>query len=171
MLNISLIPWKRGVSETGAEDFGPSTAVTRFRSEMDRLFERFFREPFWAGGEIAPERRGWSFGWAPSIDVTESEKEVLVRAEVPGVDLEDFDLQITGDVLTLSGEKKESTEEEEGDYYYAERRFGSFRRQIRLPTSVNPDQVNAEYRNGVLTIRMEKEHAAKPKRIPVSATA
>ena len=170
MFAINLIPWRSRVHESETDEFTPRQPLTRFRSEMDRLFDRFWGEPL-AGTAGFPADRWQAFGWSPSLDVTEHDNEVAVRAEMPGVDPEDLDLSISGDVLTLSGEKKESSEERDGNFFRAERRFGSFRRSIQLPASVDPDKVEAEYENGVLTVRMEKAETAKPKRIPVKTTA
>lgn len=167
MFGLNLIPWKNRVREVDAEDYGPGTALTRFRSEVDRLFDRFFSEPFSRQGP--PMAATGSTGWWPSIDVTESRNEVLVRAELPGVDPDDLDISISGDLLVLSGEKKQSREEQNGTYFYAERSFGAFRRTFRLPVAVDPDRISAEYDNGVLTVRMEKTESPEPKRIPVSS--
>ncbi len=167
MLAINVLPWRSTkVRESETPESG--TTLSRFRSEMDRLFDQFFGDEFF--GLPARSEGQWPRGWWPSADVTERDDEVLVRAELPGVDPEDLDVTISGDVLTISGEKRETEEEREENYYRSERRFGSFRRSMPLPTSVDPDSVEAEYRNGVLTVHLEKTETAQPKRIPVKAT-
>lgn len=144
-----------------AETAGPPLA--RLRSEMDRLFERFFQEP-WAA---LTETFGPGRAWTPSVDVLDSEKEVTVRAEVPGLGPEDVEVTLSGTTLLLRGEKKEEREERGQAYYRAERRYGAFQRAIPLPAGVDPDKVSAEYDKGVLTVRIAKSEQARPKRIEV----
>jgi HSP20 family protein len=134
-----------------------------FRTELDRLFDRFFDMP------SGLARQGFSSlaGWAPSTDVSESDKAVTVRAEVPGVDPKDIEVTLSDDVLTISGEKKERIETKEEGSRRSERRFGAFRRTLPLPSSVDADSVSAKYENGVLVIELSKREGAAPKRIPV----
>ena len=107
--------------------------------------------------------------WAPQLDISETDKEVTIRAEVAGVDPKDLDVSITGNVLTLSGEKKDETEERGENYFHSERTFGSFRRSVQLPASVDPDSVSADHCNGVLCIHLKKVAGAEPKKIPVKS--
>jgi HSP20 family protein len=142
---------------------GELTPVSRLRTEMDRLFETFLREPF--------RSVGWPLGssgaWMPALDVAETDQEVIVRAEIPGVDPKDLDVSVTGDVLVVAGEKSESTERKEKNYYHSESHFGSFRRSIQLPTAIDPEKITAEYANGVATIRLAKKLTATPRKIEV----
>jgi HSP20 family protein len=131
---------------------------------MDNLLDRFFNNP-WDLAENDVNRSAW---W-PSVDVMETDNEVVVRAEVAGVDPKDLDVSISGQVLTLTGEKKRSSEKKDENYYHTERFLGTFRRTIELPTAVSADHQSAEYKNGVLEIRMKKEPSLRPKRIPVAA--
>ena len=156
---MNLIPWR---SKREDSDRGELAPWDSFRSEFDQFFESFFRDPLGLA-EV-------SFGtapWAPSLDVSESEKEVTVRAELPGVKPEDLDISVAGNMLVLAGEKKESSEREAEGFYCAERRFGSFRRAVRLPTEVDADKVTAEYQDGVLTIRLQKSELVQARRIAV----
>lgn len=139
--------------------------VVRARDEMDRMFDRFF------GGEssFAPAVLGGASAWAPFIDVVEGEGEITVRAEVPGVDPKELEITVTGDVLTIAGEKKESSETKDENFVHAERRFGSFRRTVQLPTDVDTDKISAEHRNGVVLIHLKKRDSVLPKRIEVKA--
>ncbi len=167
MLITNLIPWRnkvREVEHTGSTE----SAVTRFQSEVDRLFERFFGEPFWTPTRLFGDRWPWGGAFTPSLDVTETENEILVHVDLPGVDPKDLDISVSGDMLTISGERKEEHEERRENYYRAERMFGSFRRTIPLPASVNRDKITAEYDKGVLTVRLAKAEQAVAKRIPVS---
>ena len=133
-----------------------------FRSEMDRLFDRF------AGGFGFPSLRrmfdmepAWrpasSFTFsAPAIDMSEDEKAYKVSAELPGLDAKDVDVSISGNTLVLKGEKRQEKEEKEKNYYFSERAYGSFQRAFELPASVDRDKVSADFAKGVLTITLPK---------------
>ena len=162
----NLLSWRDKASDSDAEEAG--SALARFHSEIDHLFERFFEDPPWGGSRQSPEWRGWAGAWSPSLDVSEAAGEYVVRVEVPGVDAKDFDISVSGDVLSISGEKKEESKEHRGNVYRSERRFGSFRRAVRLPDAVDSDKIDAEYDKGVLTIRLAKSEKAAGRRIPVS---
>jgi len=158
---MSLIPWKNKQREEFPSSLFP---MSNFRTEMDRLFNSFFGEGF---GETD---RPWGLtAWGPPLDVEESDKEVFVRAEIPGVKAEELDLSIANGALVISGEKKESREHKEKGYFYQERRFGSFRREVPLPAAVDETNVEAEYKDGVLQVKLHKSEEALPKRIPVKA--
>ena len=160
---MNLIPWRSKRSEDKA-DLVP---IARFRDELDRLFDSFFRE----------SRDGFDRllaplgGWGPAVDITEDDKTITVKAEVPGVEPDDIDLRVTGDLLTISGQKNQEHEESRGGYRHVERRFGSFERAVRLPGEVDPDKVEAEYRNGVLTVKMNRAPGSVRKRIAVTKSA
>jgi HSP20 family protein len=156
---MNLVPWKRKQGGNGTE----LAPLDQFRSEMERLFDRFFDSP-WENFGLKPMTQ-----WAPSLDLTEDEKEVTVRAEVPGVDPQELDISISGDVLTIAGEKKETQERNEGGVHHQESFYGSFRRSVPLPSSVDVEHVNAEHANGVVTIHMTKTAPSKSKRIEVKA--
>jgi HSP20 family protein len=157
---MNLIPWRNKSQEGGRGELSPMMAL---RNEMDRLFESFFREPF---GALDFPRWG-SDKWLPAVDVAESDKELTVRAELPGIDPKDLDVSVTGNQLVLSGEKKESTEHDGKDYYQSETHYGSFRRSIPLPEGVDTEHVDAQYANGVLTLHLQKTAPAATKRIEV----
>jgi len=131
------------------------------RGEFDRVFDDMF-------GGFMPGLRASSTDWAPSLDVSESEDEIRIQAEIPGVSAEDFDISVMADVLSISGEKKEGNVEEGDNFYRKERRFGSFRRSIALPAAVDIEKMSAEYDRGVLTVRLAKVEKAMPKKIEVS---
>jgi len=156
---MSLIPWKHQEHEENAP-----LSLHRFRNEMDRLFQSFFDEPFGAVG------RSWAqAGWGPPLDVQETDKEILVRAEIPGVHADELELSISGGALVISGEKKETEEKKEKGYFYQERRFGSFRREVPLPSAVDEENVTAEYKDGVLHVTLHKAQEALPRKIQVQA--
>lgn len=156
---MNLTPWKRRETMDGG--------ITRLRDEIDRMFERFFEEPFPTSGAGWPRPEGWM----PAIDVSESDGEIIVRAETPGVAAKDLDIAVTGNVLTLSGHKEEHMEKKDENHYRCERRFGSFKRMIELPAAADPDQISAESENGVVTIRVAKKPGARPRQIAVKTAS
>lgn len=131
------------------------------RHEMDRLFEDFFH-----GWDLAPfaGARGME---VPKIDLAETNKEVKVSADLPGTDPKDVDISVSGNVLTIKGERKEEKEEKEKDYHRTERWTGTFQRSVTLPCDVDIDKTDATFKKGVLTITMPKAKTAKRKAIEV----
>ena len=103
------------------------------------------------------------------LDVVEKKDHIEVRAELPGLEEKDLEVSVHDGYLTLKGEKKEETEEKEADFHRVERRYGAFARTIALPEYVNADDVSAEYKKGVLKIRLGKKEEVKPRQIPVKA--
>lgn len=156
---MNLIPW-RNKSERTNGSHPVEMGLARLRNEMDDLFERFFGDPF----DVSLPFSG---GRGMRLDLAESESEVVVKAELPGVDPKDVEINVTGNVLTLRGEKKSDREESGRDFHFVERQYGSFHRSIPLPTAVDADRVAAEYKNGVLTVTLPKHPDARPKRIPL----
>jgi len=162
-----LIPWKKkevarreGEEELQTADYPFLT----FQQEMNRLFDEFFKG---TGLDTLGVFEGWDL-LRPPVDVTETDKEIQVTVELPGLDEKDIHVSLVRDVLTISGEKKQEKEERQGDYYRAERSYGSFRRSIQLPSQVQADKVDAVFRKGVLTVILPKTEAAqKRKKIAV----
>ena len=155
---MSLIPWRYK-----REDGGEMAPLVSFRNEMDRLFDTFLREPF--GTFDWPQ---WGVGdWSPPIDIAEDEKELTVRAELPGIDPKDLDVSVVDNRLLLTGEKRESSETKEKGVYRSETRYGSFRSTLPLPEGVDTEHVDAQYANGVLTLHLPKTAPATQKRIEV----
>jgi len=159
MAITDLIPWRRQEPARGGE-----SELTAFERDMDHLFGRFFR-----GGTLAPFGEGWG-AFSPSVDVVETDDEIKVSAELPGLDDKDIEVSLDRGVLTISGEKSEERKEERENYYRAERTYGSFRRAIPLPAKVNEDKVEAVFQKGVLTITLPKAEVVRGrKRISVKA--
>jgi HSP20 family protein len=156
---MSLIPWRNKGRE------GSSGALADLRHEVDRMFENFSRDPWGSLTEFANTK-----GWFPAIDLAENDKEVIVRAEVPGVAPDELEISVTGNRLTISGEKKESTERKDKDFFHSETRYGRFSRSVELPSEVDTEQVAAEHANGVITITLKKTAAATTKKIPVKTS-
>lgn len=143
--------------------------LARLRDEMDRTFNRFFSDPFTLGS-IEPKLLRTD-GWMPAVDVSETDVEVTVRAEVPGIAAKDLDVSVSGGVLTIAGQKEEKSESKNEGYCCCERRFGSFRRSIELPETVDAEKISADSDNGVLTIHIPKKPGAAPKQIEIKSTA
>lgn len=143
--------------------------LARLRDEMDRAFDRLWSDPL-ALAVMEPKLLR-AEGWLPAIDVSESDTEVKIRAEAPGVAAKDLDISISGNTLTIAGQKDESTEKKEENYYHCERRFGSFRRTIELPDTADTGKITAESDNGVVTIRVAKKPGAKPRQVEVKPAA
>ena len=129
------------------------------RDAMDRLFDESFLRPFGDGGFFA--------AGAPAVDVAETKDTIVVTATVPGFKSEDIKITLTGDVLQLTGEAKEESEQKDAQYHIRERRMGSFSRSIVMPTPVISDQAHAEFENGVLKLTLPKAEEARPKAIKV----
>ena len=132
--------------------------LARLHDEMDNLIGSFFGDwdwPVWG-------RSRW-----PAIDIAEQENQYVVKAEVPGCKPEDVEISLSGNVLTISGEKKEEQEKKEKGYYHVERSYGSFRRDLTLAAEVDTAKIQAECKDGVLTITLPKSEKAKPTKIKV----
>jgi HSP20 family protein len=136
----------------------PFRELERVRREMDRLWDSFFEE--------GPKRRGGE-EWLPSLDVAETKNEIVVKAEIPGIDPKDIDISLTNDLLTIKGEKKQEKEEKEENYHLIERSYGSFSRSIRLPGEVQSNKISASYKNGILKVALPKSEEAKRKEIKI----
>jgi HSP20 family protein len=111
-----------------------------------------------------------SFGaWAPPVDIFERQDHLVIRAEIPGVEMEDMDIRIENGVLTLHGERKQETEVQEQNAYRMERIYGMFTRSFSLPTTVDAAKVTATYKDGVLEVTVPKIETAKPKKVEIKA--
>jgi HSP20 family protein len=105
--------------------------------------------------------------WAPSVDISEDDKEFIVKAELPDVKREDIKVNVENGVLTITGERKFEKEEKGKKYHRIERSYGSFTRSFTLPEAVKADKVSAEFKDGLLHVRLPKDESAKPKTIAV----
>ena len=144
------------------DDFG------RFEEMMNRMFENFWGRPrrqlLSSGerGEMLPAEYR-----QPSIDVVETDREVIARAEMPGLDKENIKINLTEDRLEISAETKKEEEKKEKGYVYREMRSGSYYRAITLPSPVDPNNAQASYKNGILEIKMPKTEVKEKKEIKV----
>jgi HSP20 family protein len=138
------------------------------RREIDNLFDDFgigrWRSPLFArsSSEVDPIwRTGVSWPKAPAVDVSETDKAYEVTAELPGMDENNIEVKLADDVLTIKGEKRDEKEEKKKDYYVSERRFGSFQRAFTVPSGVDVSKIEANFKNGVLTVTMPKSVLAQ----------
>lgn len=157
---MAIIPWSRkedrSLVERGGEPF------SYLRNQINRVFDDLWGEP-WLG-------RGEGFtGFAPQVDVTETENEVKVCAELPGVDAKDVDVTVEN-TLTIKGEKKYEREENEKGQYRMERSYGSFERAIPLPVEVDDSNAKAEFKNGLLYLTLPKRPGAESRRKKIPIT-
>ena len=133
--------------------------LTDIQQEMNRLFDSFFGSP-------AMMTTGDRF-WVPLVDMYETKDDLHVTFEVPGVREKEVGVSITGDLLTVKGERKWDSEQKDDSYYCLERVYGKFERSVALPVPVQADKVKASYRDGVLEIRLPKAEEVKPKEIKI----
>lgn len=141
----------------------PFREMETFREAMDRMFD----EPWRSRSGLWLQR---SEGFPLALDVAEDDSDYIVKASMPGVDPDQVEITLTDNVLTIKGETKSEQDTEEKNYHVRERRFGSFMRSVTLPMPVDADKVEASHENGVLTLRLPKTEAVKPKRISVHKT-
>ena len=140
----------------------PMREMVTLRDAMDRLFDEAFTRPWGA-------LDGWRGVGGPSVDMFETENDVVIKASLPGLKADDVQINVTGEMLTLKGETKETTEENEKSYHMREQRYGAFERSISLPTLVTPEKAKAEFEDGILTVTLPKAEEVKPKTITVKA--
>lgn len=142
-----------------------SNPFLSLQQEMNRIFDRF------SDNFISPFRER-TLSTFPKVNVKESEKSIEVTAELPGLDAKDIDISVSDNVLTLKGEKRMEKETKEDDYYRMERSYGSFNRNIMLPSEVDANKTDAQYKNGILTITVLKKPEAqrKSKKIEIKSS-
>jgi HSP20 family protein len=146
LMSSNLIPWRK--------------EIERLRHEMDRLYDRFFDwRPY--------PHFAQSGDWWPSVDVMENPKEIIIRAEIPGVEAKEIDVHLEGNVLSIRGERKREVTEEGQRYHHAERSYGTFSRSIMLPSDIDREGIRARYHNGILELKLPKREKAAQKRIRV----
>jgi HSP20 family protein len=150
-----LVPWKKSDKQSIVRH--EDDPFYAFRREMDQVFDNFFGRGF----GLTPFSGNFMEGFGefnPRVDVTETDQEVRITAELPGLEEKDIDVSLSNDILTLKGEKKSEQEDKRENYYRMERSYGSFQRSIQLPQEVDGDKVEATFKNGVLQITLPKLH-------------
>jgi HSP20 family protein len=108
--------------------------------------------------------------WAPSVDIYETENELVLRADLPGIEEKDIDIRVENNMLTVRGERRFDQQVKEDNYLRIERTYGSFSRSFALPNTVNTEAIKADYTNGVLKIEMPKRAESKPKQVKINVT-
>ena len=141
---------------TKFDRWDPFDEMTTLRNRMDRLWSR-----------LTSEEEPVMANWTPTSDVIEKKDEILIKAELPGIDEKDIDVQIENGVLTIQGERKAEKESEEKGFRRVERSYGSFFRSFTLPPNVEMNKIAATFNNGVLEVHMPKSESAKPRSIKV----
>jgi len=144
---MELVPWR---------PFGELDSV---RNEMDRLWNRLFRQ--------TPSMGTFTEEWSPSVDISETKDKLVIKAELPGLDAKDVNVSISGDLLTIKGEKKMEEEEKDEHHHYMERYYGSFQRSFQLPVNVKTGKIEATFDKGVLKVTLPKTEEAKKKEIEI----
>ncbi len=170
MALTDLIPWKKDGSSLPIRRGRDRGTPLDLRDRWNRLMDEIFEHPF----TFSPlfEGLGWTSEFVPRIDVSESDKEISISADLPGMEPEDIDILLDNNLLTISGEKKAETEEKGKRFYRLERSYGSFYRTIPLPDEVDENKIEANFRRGVLTIRLPKtmEAQKRSKRITIKSS-
>jgi HSP20 family protein len=152
-----LIPWRRDESRLPVRRRREQDPFYDIHSQMNRIFDEFFERPLGLSPFFSEASTSREF--APSVDVNETEKEITILAELPGMEPEEIDISLDRNALRLRGEKRADSEEKGKHYYRVERSYGSFQRVIPLPCEVDEDQIDATYKRGVLKVVLPK---AKP---------
>ena len=144
----------------------PESRMLSVRDEMDRLVDDFFSGfggPFMPTAQAATVRE-----FMPRVDVSDTDGQIKVSAELPGMSEQDIDVEIDEDMISISGEKKEEEETEKGGRYWRESSYGSFHRDVQLPAGVDPDNAKASFKNGKLHVTIPKSEQARQKRRAVT---
>ena len=141
--------------------FEPFRATSGLESQVSRIFNELF--------DRSQESNLTS--WAPAVDIFENEHELVVKADLPDVKPEELDIRVENNILTIRGERKFEKKVDEKNYLRVERSYGSFARSFALANTVNSEAINADYKDGVLTLTIPKREEAKPKQIKVSVGA
>lgn len=140
----------------------PFRGLSSVQEQMNRMFEdSFFRG--W-GDDSAITR------WSPAVDIYETAGELVIKADLPDINEKDLDIRIENNTLTIRGDRKFENTVSEDNYLRVERAYGSFTRSFSLPNTVDTEAIQADYRNGVLTVKLPKREEAKPKQIKVSVS-
>jgi len=148
--------------------FDPFRELDRLQNEVNRLFEGY--NSTGEGPTAMPQANGPAGRvWSPAVDVAETQNEIVLRAELPGMKQDDIDIELTGDTLTLRGERKFANEDRKENFVRVERSYGRFQRSFTLGVPVQFDAVTASYRDGVLEVHLPKSEETKPRKVQVSA--
>lgn len=151
-------------SRLPANQLSPVRSLRSMHDAMDKLFSDHFMQPFSHFGLGSFDDMA---GFSPKVDVSENEKEIKVRAEIPGIESDDISIEVTDSTLSISGKVEKTNEEKEENYYRMERSEGSFSRKFMLPSRVDTNSVQAKTKNGLITIVMKKQPSEQKKKIEI----
>ena len=165
-----LVPWKKNETSVPVRRRQEEDTLLDLRSQMNRLFDEFFERPFGLSPFFGESNLMGDF--APRLDISETDKEVTISAELPGMEPEDIHISLDRNTLTISGEKQAEKEEKDKRFYRVERSYGSFHRSIPLPNEVDENKIDATFKRGVLKVKLPKTRAAqeKSKRITIKTS-
>jgi HSP20 family protein len=139
----------------------PFLSLANWQDQVNRIFE----------GALAGRSEGSAMtAWAPSVDIYETENELVLKADLPDINEKDLDVRVENNMLTIRGERKFEQKVKEENYLRIERTYGSFSRSFSLPNTVSPEAIKAEYKNGVLTVEMPKRAESKPKQVKINVS-
>ncbi len=142
--------------------FQPFRGVSTLQDQINRLFEGSF--------DRSSDEANLTT-WAPAVDIFETEQNLIVKADLPDIKPEELDIRVENNILTIRGERKFEKKVNENNYLRVERSYGSFSRSFSLSNTVNTESIQADYKNGVLTLSIQKREEAKPKQIKVRVEA
>lgn len=146
----------------------PFQELSSIRKEMNRLFEDMLsiNDRDWMG------LHNMGGMWTPAVEIEETDKELVLKAEIPGIDAKELEVEVSEDRVTISGEHKEEkrTEDKDQNYFHSEFHYGQFQRVVPLPMSIQTDKINSEFKHGVLTLTMPKVETAPKKAVKVNLT-
>lgn len=151
--NRELTPWNR--------EYPAFRGLQSLQQDMNRIFDEFFR------GDLLANDSLFARDWNPAVDILENNDQFVLKAEIPGMTKDDVKITLENNVLTIRGEKKNETEKKEGDFHRIERSYGSFERSFTVPGTIKVNEIDAQYKDGVLTLTLPKAEEAKPKSIEV----
>ena len=142
----------------------PARELDTLQSDVNRLFDSFFGRRGEAGGAAQARRR-----WVPAMDLVETDDSLVLRADLPGLERKDIEVEVKDGVLTVAGERRAEHEDKREGFHRVERSFGRFSRSLELPKGVDPDAVSAEFHNGVLEVRVPKPAERQPTKIEIGS--
>lgn len=142
----------------------PTRDLSSLQGEMNRVFSTFFDSPANQSGVAVA---GGAARWLPAMDLSETSDSYVLHADLPGMAEHDVQIELEDNVLTISGERRLEQSKSEGAYLRTERARGSFARSLTLPAGIDPDRIEADFRDGVLELRVPKPEERKPRRISI----
>ncbi|MEW6061996.1 MAG: Hsp20/alpha crystallin family protein [Bacteroidota bacterium] len=144
-----------------SSEFPTFRGLESLRRDMNRMFDEFFR------GDILADSSFFNRDWTPAVDVVENDDSYVLKAELPGMSKDDVKITLENNVLTIRGEKKNEMEKKEGNFHRIERSYGVFERSFTIPGTIKANDIDAQYKDGILTLTLPKAEEAKPKLIDV----